>query len=235
MKGIKQLFITALLFIGLTAWGADMTGINEISKHLTLSVLQNPGKPRLWEGNILFTQKPEGNVRMVGIAFGHEDYQKIHLFQRNEKGLFFYLLPQGHLDKDLEYRIIINGLWMADPHNQRKKIDQWGTVISYFPLETARSGFLVSPSVEDQGWTTFSYRAPPGSRVYLSGDFNRFDPFLTPLEEVEPGVFQVRLRLLPGEHYYYFVYKGQRLTDPLNKEKISTAKGQILSVLQVPR
>ncbi|WP_028972752.1 hypothetical protein [Spirochaeta cellobiosiphila] len=232
MRTVKQLFIILItILVSHMGWSNDIQPVNQLATHLTLSVLDKASEPRLWNGNILFTQKPTGNTRMVGIAFENENYKKIHLFKRNEKGVFFYLYPLSSDENDLQYRIIENGLWKPDPTNPNTETDSWGTEISRISLTDKKYNYLQSPQIIEPNVVQFSFRAEPGQTVYLCGDFNNYDPFFTPMIEKEQGVYSVSLKLLAGKHHYYYIYKGQKLTDPLNHLQEISTKGQTLSVV----
>ncbi len=61
----------------------------------------------------------------------------------------------------------------------------------------------------------FTIKAPPGSSVYLAGDFNNWNPTLEMMNEVN-GRYEVRLFLVPGSYRYKFVVDGKWISDPDN-------------------
>lgn len=52
---------------------------------------------------------------------------------------------------------------------------------------------------------TFSYKAPTALRVMLIGDFTHWQREPIALSKRENGLWQTRVRLMPGTHAYAFV------------------------------
>ena len=83
---------------------------------------------------------------------------------------------------------------------------------------------------------TFRFRGRPGRFVSLIGEFNRWDPFWEPMPEDprRPGLYQLTLRLSPGQHYYVFSVDGERVPDPLNVELAEDSEGFRVSTFRLP-
>jgi 1,4-alpha-glucan branching enzyme len=88
--------------------------------------------------------------------------------------------------------------------------------------------------MQPDGQVTFRFRGRPGRFVSLIGEFNRWDPFWEPMAEGRPGLYQVTLRLPPGQHYYVFCVDGERVPDPLNVELAEDSEGFRVSTFVVP-
>ncbi|MDT8299769.1 MAG: glycoside hydrolase, partial [Spirochaetaceae bacterium] len=84
------------------------------------------------------------------------------------------------------------------------------------------------------GSVRFVYVGTPNSRVALVGDFNRWDPYLTPIPEspIHPGVYVTTLRLPPDSQYYRFVVNGRELTDPGNPYSARNGWGEEASLVR---
>ena len=52
---------------------------------------------------------------------------------------------------------------------------------------------------------TFSYKAPTALRVMLIGDFTHWQREPIALNKRQDGIWQTRVRLMPGTHAYAFV------------------------------
>jgi len=65
------------------------------------------------------------------------------------------------------------------------------------------------------GTVRFVFVAPRAARVSLVGDFNRWDPAVTPMRAAGDGqTWSVELPLAPGRHVYAFVVDGDVVADP---------------------
>jgi 1,4-alpha-glucan branching enzyme len=81
---------------------------------------------------------------------------------------------------------------------------------------------------------TFSVSASPGSRVFLAGSFNKWDPTAKEMTDRKgDGVFTATLNLPPGEHQYKFVVDGTWCADPACKESVPNGHGTFNSVVRV--
>jgi 1,4-alpha-glucan branching enzyme len=81
---------------------------------------------------------------------------------------------------------------------------------------------------------TFSVRAEVGSKVFLAGSFNNWDP--TAKEMVDKkgdGVFVVTLSLPVGSHQYKFVIDGTWCADPDCADWMQNDHGTLNSVKHV--
>lgn len=172
--------------------------------------------PQLVGDVILFAYKPDKPTHFVGARFGNENYAILHTFTLNENGVFIldYELPEG--TRELRYRMVVDGLWMADPSNPDTTTDEIGNPISVFSVDQEPPRPILNPKQGPGGTFTFLYKGQAGLSVSLAGDFNGWDPFVQYFTEVSPGNYQASLRVLPGRHYYYIFTSGRRLLDPDN-------------------
>ena len=165
------------------------------------------------------TIAPEKNVSRVAIAFGHEGWGVLHPLQKTKSNLspvffLYYSLDRSTQQRllasgmPIEYRYIVDGVWMADPMNQAniRKIN--GALISvldlrnappapvispeFLPLKRLSTSRLVnsSPEIATSAALAGSRQArtvilrwigESGQDVYVAGTFNHFDPYQTPL------------------------------------------------------
>ena len=225
-----RFWITILWVLSL---GSSLHGIDDLRLHLKVIALDKASSPEFYFGKILFTASPEENTRHVAIAFAHEQYQVLHSFQRNQNGLFFYLLDVPDLEF-LEYRMIVDGIWQPDPMAENQIRDINGLKLSRLTIPENQRSRRASPLVGDQGMVTFYLEGLPGSMVYLAGDFNQWDPYMIPMKEIRQGLFEIRLKLSPGTHFYNYFVNGEVLLDPLNRNVKHNTFGEEVSYLTVP-
>ncbi|MDR0688864.1 MAG: isoamylase [Spirochaetaceae bacterium] len=213
-----------------------------------LLTLNGPGRPEIYEDGVLFTAP--SSHRRVGIAFSHEGFSRVYWFQKllvtdepeeappggkkqpaavyRDSGILFYVfaIPEGLTD--VEYRLVIDGLWTYDPLNPLSRIDPAsGQIRSFIPLPPLNRPF--PPVDTPPGCLTFTYTAPPGETITVGGDFNGWDPFMYELPEKSPGVYSLVLPVPPGVYQYVFFHRGERIPDPRNANRVYTREGHIAS------
>lgn len=182
--------------------------------------------------------------RQVAVAFGHEQYRVLHAMDRSPEGVFFFFFDYEDSllseIRTLEYRFVVDGVWINDKNNPHQRRLLSGIQISQVPLPQAPLIPKETPVVSQTGpmslrEVTFLFEAPSGSLVYLSGTFNQWDPYLHRLKEIQPGVFRITLNLRPGTYFYYYVTGGRRIIDPLNPSMGADEEGIALSKLHIPQ
>jgi hypothetical protein len=210
--------------------------------------LPSPQPPEIYEDGVLFTAS--SSYRKVGIAFSHEGFSRIYWFQKlltaedpggeppargnqqtpsyRDSGILFYVFTIPEELTEVEYRLVIDGLWTFDPLNPRSRTDPAsGQLRSFIPFPKINRPF--SPIDNPPGCLNFSYTAPPGETVTVAGNFNGWDPFMYELREKSPGVYSLILPLPPGVYQYAFFHRGQRVPDPHNTNRVYTREGHIAS------
>ena len=135
------------------------------------------------------------------------------------------VIPEGV--RYLDYRLIIDGLWTADPLNPLTITNPVGIVLSRFPLPAQAQATLAS--ARQPGAFQFNFRAPPGEIVTVGGSFNNWDPFMYELREVSPGFFTLTLPLPPGRFQYVFFHRGEPIPDPANMRRLYRRDGRAVS------
>ncbi len=80
----------------------------------------------------------------------------------------------------------------------------------------------------------FSVRAEVGSKVFLAGSFNNWDPTAKAMiDKSNDGLYSVTLTLEPGIHQYKFVIDGTWCADPECADWIQNDHGTLNSVKHV--
>lgn len=232
----------------------------DMGLHVELLNMDQAQAPRVHGESVLFTYRPDryrdNYIRSVGIAFAHEGYRTIHPLQRvfdkeedqigaeedkqeevryRATGLFFLLYPIPEGEEVLEYRYVVDGVWMDDPQAVDSSKSPSGLLVSRFPIPQIEYRSKQSPETRTGRQVTFRFRAAPGSRVYIAGSFNDWDPFMYRMREDSktPGLYTLRLKLPEGIHFYHYVYNGHEITDPLNSRVAVDRQGKRVSVVQL--
>jgi hypothetical protein len=209
--------------------------IDSLSLHLYLAGLKGARAPQVIEGEL--ARSLSGPYRAGAAAFAHEGFAKLHPYERNRQGVFVLAYPVPlKRSEPLEYRVIVDGAWSADPLAAERRTDP----ATGIELSVARVPFISDLHLgayrvlgEDGRTARFAFRGASGERVTVCGDFDNWDPFIHELEETSPGLYELELALPPGMHFYTFIYRGEALSDPLNPDKAMSREGKVVSVLSV--
>jgi hypothetical protein len=186
----------------------------------------------------------------VGIAFAHEGFARVHWFRQFflprdyaelfedgrvirdidttvDSGIMFHIqtIPLGA--RYLDYRLIIDGLWTADPLNPVTVTNSAGIVKSRVALP-APSQTMFAAALHP-GTFQFNFRAEPGEIVTVGGSFNNWDPFMFEMREVSPGFFSLTLPSPPGRFQYVFFHRGEPVPDPANMRRLYRRDGRVVS------
>lgn len=204
-------------------------GANAQTLDIAVKTLSAAQAPRMVGDVLLLTLKPGMLTRFVGVRFAHESWKVLHPYSVNDNGVFVmdYPVPEGV--REIRYKIVVDGLWMADPTNPRIDTDAAGNEFSVFTLEKELVRPILNPRRESDGAITFTFRGASGKRVSIAGDFNHWDPFVDTLAETEPGRYLITLRVPAGDHWYFFFSDGRRILDMFNPETGVDPDGTLVS------
>ncbi|ANE52194.1 hypothetical protein SY85_18555 [Flavisolibacter tropicus] len=109
-----------------------------------------------------------------------------------------YVLGPGNY----QYKLIVDGQWMADPTNPMTVTTNYAKGNSYI---------IISPNYQ------FQLKGFPNAKaVYLAGDFNDWSPNTLALQK-QGDKWVVPVHLSAGKHLYKFIVDGQWILDPVNK------------------
>jgi hypothetical protein len=218
--------------------------------------LTKPGAPEIYEDGVIFTAP--SSYKRVGVAFAHEQFTPIHWFSKllisednrisdppggkspppayTDSGILFTVYTPPADIRELEYRLVIDGLWIADPLNPQVRLDRKsGTSRSLISIPQTEH----PPSLYDgqPGALSFNFQtpssAPADETVTVAGSFNGWDPCMYPLRKIGPGRYTLTIPLLPGTYQYVFYYRGERVLDPNNLNRVYTAEGGVASEAMV--
>jgi hypothetical protein len=247
---IGTLLIMFLLCAGFSH-AVDIESVESPELIDRLLSLSGPGAPEVVGDLVIFTAS--SSLRRVGIAFADESFSKVHWFrplwvrrdlvnipanERNpnpygDSGIIFYVhkIPEGATQ--VEYRLIINGLWTTDPANPNSRRDSVSG-LSWSVLSVPAREVMPNPLNGLPGGLNFSFRGPPGETVSVAGSFNGWDPFMYELREGPPGTYTLHIPLPPGRYQYVFFHRGQRYVDPYNPNRVYSREGNVASEIVIP-
>lgn len=221
------LMIGLFLLLGASA----LYGWDDIALDLRIEManITRSAPPVLRQNTVLFTYQQPSYVRYVGIAFDFESYQTIHPYRRNDHDVFVYPFEVPEGSSELKYRIVVDGLWMPDPRNPDKTADHMGNQLSRFVFELPKKMILTSPIQKSDGTVEFYVRHTTGGRVFLTGNFTNWEPFMIEMDEVSPGLYTLSRRFIPGNYEYCYIAGGARMIDPLNPDFGTDVHGYLAS------
>jgi hypothetical protein len=244
-NNMKVFMATALLilFIG-NIWAVDTESYQFIDY---LRAITTARAPEIYADGVLFTAP--SSYKRVGISFAHEGFSRVHWFKKlmvpkdsaellvkgkiqknidplEDSGLLFHfeIIPVNIANMD--YRMIIDGLWTTDPLNPRTYLGASGIVESRVPLPPKPE---TSAEKTPPGTYRFSFLAAPGETITVGGSFNNWDPFMYELREESPGFYTLLLPLPPGSFQYVFFYRGEWIADTANAKCLYSPDGRIVS------
>jgi len=252
MKTIRffVLFLIITSFPWVSAEASEWETYELVSRLLTI---REPSAPVIHENSVIFTA--DSSLQRVGIAFAHENFANTYWFRQllvsqdrqnpvilpgerfpsnhRDSGIqfFIYEIP-GHL-RELEYRMVVNGLWTTDPLNSQFRRDPVSG-LSFSVLRLPFRQSIPNPLNGLPEGLSFTFRAPPGEIVTVAGNFNSWDPFMYELKEGPAGIYSLTIPLPPGLYQYVFFHRGERFTDPYNPRRIYSRDGRSASEIVVP-
>ena len=252
MKTIKIgiLFAVLLLFAAGFSHAIDIESVESYQLIDRLLSLSGPGAPEIFDDLVIFTAP--SSFRRVGVAFADEGFSRVHWFRQllvrrdpleippNERkpsphvdsGILFYVhqIPEGAAQ--IEYRLIINGLWTPDPTNPDSHWDR-ASGLSWSTLSVPQRETVPDPLKSPPGGLNFVFKGPPGETVSVAGNFNGWDPFMYELKEGPPGNYSLFIPLPPGRYQYVFFNRGQRYLDPYNANRVYSREGDAASEIVI--
>ena len=209
---------------------------NSLSIHIEISELTEAHSPIFLDNHIIFTYfNGEKYTRRVAIAFESDNYRQVYPFVKNEYNVFFFIAEIPEKTDVLNYRLIIDGVWTHDPINDDSFLSPEQLRVSSLNIPKRFNEYFTTPLVYDNGNVRFVYKDQENKHIYLSGNFNNWDPFMLRMVEdkKDPGTYTISLRMAPGKHFYTFISDGITIQDPNNPKKALDSRGNAVSVVTV--
>ncbi|MDR0731374.1 MAG: glycogen-binding domain-containing protein [Treponema sp.] len=240
-----RLAITFFMSLALPLMGADLESPDFFDRLLTLP---KTAGPHIFEDAVIFTAS--SGYRRVGVALAAEGFAQVHWMRQlllvqdpqdapippgkkvpdpyKDSGLLFYVYQAPEGLEEIEYRLVIDGLWTTDPANPRSRRNEVsGISTSLVTLPRVEKNLVLHEN--PKGVLRFSFEGPSGELVTVAGSFNSWDPFMYELQEYPEGIYTLSLPLPPGTYQYLFFHRGERFLDPYNFRRAYTRDGNIAS------
>ncbi len=203
-----------------------------------VSQLNEASAPQVLDEYVVFTQS--SGPRFIGIAFDFEDYNVVHPYQLHSNrdldgelinSVLFYLLPRPRELSSIKYRLIIDGLWTADPANPLKEYDgAHGLSLSRVDLGQPLADVTYEKAPDG---VKFIYNGAPGETVRLAGTFTNWDSWIYELTETKTGFYELTVPLPKGKYYYNYYLGMNAVVDKSNPKRAYMPDGRTVSVIEV--
>ena len=203
-----------------------------------VQTIDNVGQPYISGNQAIFTAS--GDAHFVGIAFDFENYRIVHPFSprnirdsenKTIKTFYFYIHRLPDSVQQINYRLVIDGLWTTDPQNPLKVYSN-DTGLYLSMLDATREIPKTTMQLPE-GTVRFTYAGTPGQRIRLGGTMTNWDSWIYELQEIEPGVYQLDLSLPPGTYYYNFFSGMNVIVDRKNPDRVYSPEGKEASKIVV--
>lgn len=235
MKNLKYILLTTVFIISFTKlFSAEQESlvINSLSLHIRITEITEHEAPFIIGGDLIFTYMPsKQNVRHVGISFENENFSRIYNLYKNENGVYFFIYKYPK-EKTINYKFIEDGIWILDKTVKSMIANKSYIRLSSFEVPDKNVKEHISPIIENST-ATFKMKAPKGSSIYITGDFNNWNPFLYKLTEEISGQYTITLNLPKGKFGYYFIYNGERVLDSENPFRGRSKIGEDVSLFTI--
>lgn len=150
------------------------------------------------------------------------------------------------LPGEYQYKFVVDGRWYEDPASPNGAPDGFGGRNSVLVVRPSGNGTPAAARAQNHPaysgkeeeavtGTRFTYRPPSPARfVYLAGQFNNWSETGDRMFDTDgDGIYEIVLRLPPGEYQYKFVVDGQWHGDPDNPRHAPDGFGGQNSIILV--
>lgn len=215
---------------------ASSLAVEDFAVHMSIMGLYESSPPIVVSDHLIFSYQPPAHdhlPRYVAASFEHQDFTRLHVFSRNQHGVFVLAIPVPDDKERIVYRLRVDGVWLADPKAEQQIHDTAGRRLSTVKIPPRPESTYRVPAVDDSGRLELQFRGEPNQSVFVSGTFNNWDPFMNPMREISPGEYKTTLRVNPEhEHFYVFFVNGRRMIDPGNPETAYSTRDQRVSAVR---
>jgi 1,4-alpha-glucan branching enzyme len=150
-----------------------------------------------------------------------------------ETGVWSYRFEDRLDAGDYSYKLVIDDIWTPDPNNTNSYINDYGQEVSSFSLEDDYIPGKTYPLILNSNTYRFLYEGDGLNNVALAGNFNNWNPYAHPMENLGAGDWALDIELKQGFTIYCFVVDGNWIPDPKNLNQYSDGLGNTVNVLYV--
>jgi hypothetical protein len=147
---------------------------------------------------------------------------------RNEKGVWYYVLPRKEFDekipgREILYKFVVDGLFIPDPTHDNSEDDNAGGIISKFVFtndmfKPHEGALVLDADTSNNKKVLFRFYAPRARFVSLVGSFNNWDSEIDTMQKNEAGYFEIEKSLPAGEYTYLLRVDGKTIVDQKSAE-----------------
>lgn len=228
---MKKTIIVVLILAFITGYAEFKKKYSKEVEYLRLTQEADylVNSPWIMSDGIFFFFKDKASKVLVAGDFN--DWKPELLMREKNTNFWEYVLSERLPKGIYKYKLVVDDVWISDPHNTNFIIDESGQPVSYFELKEDYIPNATHPLWIKEDIYEFLYQNTRAKSVYLVGDFNNWNPYKTKMTNIGGGEFCVRIRLKPGIHPYCFVVDGEWKADPDNLNQYSDKTGTIVSIL----
>lgn len=235
---MKRLFFILAVTLCMSSFLFAEESDEEYDYNELVNTIKSVKAPYLQGDYVIFTA--ERDVRHIGIAFDFEDFTEIHSFKlkkftnmeyEESDSLLFYILKLPKNVLEVNYRLIVDGLWTTDPLNENLVFNK-DTNLMMSHIDCTREIPPVTEKIAN-GKVRFVYKGKSGQKIRLGGSFTNWDSWIYQMKETKPGIYEFELPLAPGEYQYAYFTGINSFPDNTNKVKCYTSDGKVASLLIV--
>ncbi len=231
--------LTSLMTFPFFAKDAQVLSDEQLNYAEIVPQIKEVKAPYLKGDYLIFTA--DKSAKYVGIAFDFENFHIIHPYQIHntynddnevENSLLFFILKLDKNQKDIRYRIVVDGLWTLDPTNPRQMYDtNTGLLLSH--VDASRNIPPATEVIEKTRTVRFVYTGKSGQQIRLGGSFTNWDSWIYEMQEVSPGLYEFEISLPPGTYQYAYFTGVTSIVDRTNPERCYTKDGKEASLIVV--
>jgi 1,4-alpha-glucan branching enzyme len=188
------------------------------------------GGPMLEHG-VLFTYKNR-EAKLAYISGNFSGWKPKRML-RSDNGVWYYFLSSEGKEGNIEYKYLVDDIWITDPLNSDRMDDGMGSYISIAEPFIIGEGFQVTYRITGGNSVEFRIYNPHARFVSIVGDFNNWNPENDILTRGKDGIWRLEKKLFPGVYRYKYVIDGDWVPDYYNSRSASDNTGEICSIIEI--
>lgn len=178
---------------------------------------------------VLFTYK---NRKALNVSIGGNfNSWKSETMQKSNNGVWYFFLEGKKAAQKIEYKLNVDGIWIADPKNIKKRDDSFGSYISYINFTQEKEGRQITYRMLGKRTVEFRLYNQSADVISLVGDFNHWNPENDLMQKGNDGIWRLKKRLPRGTFRYRYIIDGEWSADIYNRESGTDTSGEICSFI----
>ncbi len=233
-------------------------GLSNTIIYQALTSIREQIPPFFYSKYAILTFYDETEQSTVQFVSSIDNYKRLYSFVRldTNKKVLAFLLPRIHKEKEISYRLAINGIWSYDRNNPNHTVDQYGVRLSTLQIpaleykdapsfvvlddSSVRFSFFKNEFALNYQSTSLDLVVPDTSEdtpIFLNASFTGWNPLILKLENSTAKnmneTSSVEISLTPGVYYYYFQVGNTRILDPRNEDIVRLQNGLYVNRIMV--